>query len=124
MLDQKDLDNKAQELQRGLQDKLGVQGRDVSHALARAGRRLPARVQRQGKVFAQAVFMSRNPKVARQLDGATTQAAYAEVMTHIEGIDVVERRKDRLLHLAASVAFNLLFVTVAFITFLWWRGYI
>ena len=124
MLDQKDLETKAREMQRGLQAKLGVQGRDVSHALARAGHRLPARVRREGKVFAQAAFMARNPKMARRLEGATVQSAYDRVMEHLAGIDVAERRKDRWLGLAASVAFNLICVAVAFITFLWWRGYV
>jgi len=118
MLDQKDLETKARDMQRGLQAKLGVQGRDVSHALARAGRRLPARVRREGKVFA------RNPKMARRLEGATVQTAYDRVMEHLAGIDVAERRKDRWLGLAASVAFNLMCVAVAFIMFLWWRGYV
>ena len=110
MLDQKDLETKAREMQRGLQTKLGVQGRDVSHALARAGRRLPARVRREGRVFAQAAFMARNPKMARRLEGATVQTAYDRVMEHLAGIDVAERRKDRWLGLAASVAFNLICV--------------
>ena len=90
MLDQKDLETKAREMQRGLQTKLGVQGRDVSHALARAGRRLPARVRREGRVFAQAAFMARNPKMARRLEGATVQTAYDRVMEHLAGIDVAD----------------------------------
>jgi hypothetical protein len=39
-------------------------------------------------------------------------------------IDVVQERKDRLLGLAVSIAFNLLVVIVAFVIFLWWRGYV
>ena len=52
------------------------------------------------------------------------QTAYDRVMEHLAGIDVAERRKDRWLGLAASVAFNLMCVAVAFITFLWWCGYV
>jgi len=80
-------------------------------------RRLPRGVQRQGKVFAQAVLIAQTPKVHDRLDGCDDAGPpYAEwVMTHIEGIDVVERRKEPVcLHLyRQSVAFNLLFVAVA-----------
>jgi len=95
-----------------------VQGRDVlSIALARAGRRLPARVQRQGKVlFAQAVlYLRKHPRWHDSLDGACDeQPPYARLMTHIEGSTCRSGRKDRLLHLLPpALAFNLLFVAVA-----------
>ena len=45
-------------------------------------------------------------------------------MAHLESIDAVEDRRDRLLGVAGAVAFNLLFVVVGFVVFLWWRGYV
>ena len=124
MLDQKDVQTKVLTVRREMQAKLGVQGRDLAHALRRAGRRLPAGIRKQGTALARAEFFARNPKMARRLDGAEVQTAFDYVMTHLRAIDVAEERKDRLVRLASSVAFNLLVVFVAFIVFLWWRGYV
>ncbi len=124
MLDEKDVANKVEAVRRALQSRLGVKGRDLGHALRRAGRRLPARVRKQGSALAQAEFLSRNPKMARRMDGAQVQSAYDEVVTHLHSIDAKDIRIGRALSIAGPVAFNILFVAVAFITFLGWRGYV
>lgn len=124
MLDQKDVQKKALKVRREMQAKLGVQGRDLDHALRQAGRRLPQGVRKRADALAKAAFFAQNPKMARRLDGEEVQAAFDAVMAHLESIDVVEDRKDRLLGIAGSIGFNLLFVFVAFIVYLWWRGYV
>ncbi|MGJ8590887.1 MAG: hypothetical protein ACSHXW_22560, partial [Yoonia sp.] len=72
----------------------------------------------------EAEFFAENPKMARRLDGREVRAAFDSVMTHLRGIDVAEARKDRILGVAGSVAFNLLLVAAVFVGFLWWRGYV
>lgn len=124
MLDHKDIETKALTVQRELHDRLGVRGRDLAHAMRRAGRRLPRAVRLKGNALAQAAFFAQNPKMARRLDGEEVQQSYDAVMAHLGTIDVKENRKDRLLGLAGSIAFNLLFVAGAFIGYLWWRGYV
>lgn len=124
MLDRDDVENKVEAVRRELQARLGVKGRDLGHALRRAGRRLPSRVRKQGAALAQAGFFAQNPKMARRLDSAQVQSAYDEVITHLHGIDAKEVRIDRALAIAGPIAFNILCVAVAFITFLWWRGYV
>jgi|TARA_R110002012_G_scaffold314315_1_gene526882 hypothetical protein len=124
MLDQKDIQHKALAVRRELQARLGVRGRDLPHALRRAGRRLPKAVRLKGDVLTQADFFARNPKMARRLDRSAVQAAYDVVMAHLKTVNVKENRKDRLLGIAGSIAFNLLFVVVAFIGYLWWRGFV
>lgn len=124
MLDQKDVHKKAQRVRREMQAKLGVQGRDLDHALRKAGRRLPGDVRKQGNALARAEFFAQNPKMARRLDAQSVETAFDRVMAHLESIDVAEDRKDRLLGVAGAVAFNLLFVVVGFVVFLWWRGYV
>jgi hypothetical protein len=52
------------------------------------------------------------------------ETAFDIVITHLHSIDEVENRKDRVLGVAGSVAFYLLFVGGAFVVFLWWRGYV
>ncbi|MBQ0804739.1 MULTISPECIES: hypothetical protein [unclassified Sulfitobacter] len=124
MLDQKDVHKKAQRVRREMQAKLGVQGRDLDHALRKAGRRLPGDVRKQGNALARAEFFAQNPKMARRLDAQSVETAFDRVMAHLESIDAVEDRRDRLLGVAGAVAFNLLFVVVGFVVFLWWRGYV
>ena len=124
MLDQKDVETKIRVIRRELQARMGVQGRDLDHALRRAGRRLPSKVRKQGATLGRAAFFARNPKMARRLEETQVQQAYDQVLAHLQSIDPDEDRKDRLLGIAGNIAFNLLIVAVAFITFLWWRGYV
>ena len=124
MLDQKDVQNKVLKVRLEMQAKLGVQGRDLDQVLRRAGRRLPRGVRKQVATLAKAAFYARNPKMARRFEGHEVQAAYDAVMAHLDSIDVMEDRKDRVLGIAGAIAFNLLSVMVAFIFYLWWRGYV
>lgn len=124
MLSQKDIYKKTRAVHRQLETKLGVRGRDLDHALRKAGRRLPAAIRAQAGTLAEAEFFAENPKMARRLDGSALSTAFDSVMAHLRGINVAEARKDRILGIAGSVAFNLLVVAAAFIAFLWWRGYV
>jgi hypothetical protein len=68
--------------------------------------------------------MASNPKLARQIRLAEIDRAYSDITAHLRGIDVADRRKGKWLSLAAGVAGNLLIVIVAFLVWLWWRGYV
>lgn len=124
MLTEKDITAKSQTLLRLLRAKLGVSARDLEQGLRRAGRRLPGRVRAQGARVVAAQKMAGNPKLARQLDPREFSRAYAEVSAHLAAIDVADRRKGRLIGLAAVVAANLLIVITAFLFWLSWRGYL
>ncbi|MCZ4254417.1 hypothetical protein PVW51_05030 [Sulfitobacter sp. PR48] len=124
MLTEKDINAKSQALLRLLQAKLGVRGRDLEQALRRAGRRLPRRVRGQAARLVAAQKMAGHPKLARQLDPREFSQAYADVSAHLAAIDVADRRKGRLIGLAAVVAANLLIVITAFLFWLSWRGYL
>jgi hypothetical protein len=124
MLSQKDIRKKTHAVRRQLELKLGVRCRDLEHALRKARRRLPVAIHAQASALAEAEFFAENPKMARRLDGREVRAAFDSVMAHLRGIDVAEARKDRILGVAGSVAFSLLFVAAAFVGFLWWRGYV
>ena len=63
-----------------------------------------------------------NPKLARQMDQTAVTRAFDALTTHLEAIDVAERRKDRLLKLAGLIAFYFLTIVAAFVTWLWWTG--
>lgn len=124
MIEQKDMTQRARLLQRLLQEKLGVQGKSLGHALRRAGRRLPRAMRRQAAVLQRAEAMAAHPRLARQVDRRDVDAAYRALSAHLKAIDVAAARRDRLLSLAAAIAFNILVIAVGFVVWLWWRGYV
>ncbi|APE45280.1 hypothetical protein BOO69_04185 [Sulfitobacter alexandrii] len=124
MLTEKEITARNRSLQQLLHEKLGVRGRDLDHALRRAGRLLPRRVRGQGARLVAAQKIAGNPRLVRQVDGGTFGRDHAEMSAHLAAIDVADRRKGRLLGIAAAVAANLLIVTTAFVVWLWWRGYV
>ncbi|MBD3664314.1 hypothetical protein [Sulfitobacter aestuariivivens] len=124
MFQDQDIHTKAETLRKQLQEKLGVRSRDLSQALKRAGRRLPRRVRGEGQALVRAEKLAANPKLARQLNSAEVDRAYATVAAHLKDIDVADARKGKLLSLAAAVAGNLLIVIAGFLVWLWWRGYV
>lgn len=124
MLDHKDIAAKSLAIRQQLQTKLAVKSRDLPQALRRAGRRLPRQVRAQAAILAAAEKQVGHPKLARQFDCIAVQKAYANVTAHLRTIDVADARKGRILGIAGVIAFNLLLVMVAFILWLWWRGYV
>lgn len=124
MKDRTDIAGKAADLQQQLQEKLGVKGRSLEHALARAGHRLPRRLRARGQEIVAAQKLAAHPKLARQIDGAAVRDAYDGLSAHLGQIDVADRQKGKMLSLAGSIAFNLLVVSAGFMVWLWWRGYV
>jgi hypothetical protein len=107
-----------------LRERLGVSGRDLAQALRRGGRQLPRHVRRQANRIAAASTVGRNPKLARRLPGTELETAYRDVVGYLKTIDVADRRRGRILNWIGVVAFNLILVAVAFVVWLWWRGYV
>jgi len=124
MMTEQEMAAKSRQLRGLLQQKLGVRGRDLAQALRRAGRRLPRRIRKQGAALARAEALAPNPKTARQIDETTVGAAYDQMRSYLEKLDVGEMRKGRLLGLAGVIAANLLLIAGLFVLWLWWRGYV
>ena len=124
MLEPDGVADKLQNAKRQLEVRLGVGGRDLTQGVQRAGRRLPRRVRRQAAVLVATERMAGNPKLVRRVEPAAFDRAYEGLLRHLQGIDPADRRRGRVIAIAAGVAFNLLVVIVCFITWLWWRGYV
>jgi hypothetical protein len=124
MMDAKDIARKVEAVQELLTLKFGIKRAPLEKMLARAGRRIPKRMQAKIKVLIEAQRLAGHPKLARQMDGEVVVRAYDDVTAHLKSIDVADRRKGRILGLAGIVVFNLLFVIVAFVVWMWWRGYV
>lgn len=124
MIEYSDIAAKSQTLRQQFEAKLGVKSKTLQQAFRRAGRLLPRRVRQQGSVLVDAERYGQSPKIARQMDDQKLQSAYAEVFGHLRSIDAKDRRKGQVLSLAGVIAFNLLCIIVAFLFWLWWRGFI
>ena len=124
MIDAKDIARKVDTVQELLSVKFGIKRAPLEKMLARAGRRIPKRMQARTRTLIKAQHLAGHPKLAHQIDGQQIAQAYADVTAHLKSIDVADRRKSRILGLAGVVVFNLLFVIVAFVVWMWWRGYI
>lgn len=118
------IDEKISAIQDLLNAKFGVRKRALPKMLAKTGRRLPRGMHRRAQVLIDAQKLGGNPKLMRQMDQTGLTRAYQDLAAHLEAIDVAERRKDFLLKLAGVLAFNVLVVVAAFVTWLWWVGYV
>lgn len=124
MIDAADISGKTLALRKQLEAKLGVRSKSWRQAMKRTGRRLPRGMRRQGEILLRAEQLAANPKLARQLRPAEVDQAYAALNTHLEAIDVADRRKGWWLSLAGSLAANMLMVIVLALLVLRWRGYV
>ncbi|MEQ6248801.1 hypothetical protein ABMC89_07920 [Sulfitobacter sp. HNIBRBA3233] len=124
MMSDRDMAAKANAVLGLLREKFGVQARDLRRGVRRVGRRLPRRVRERADRLVAAETLAQNPKLARQIDAAAVEKDFDAVVSHLRGIDVADRRRGRLLAVAATIAANLLAVIAAFIVWLWWRGYV
>ena len=83
---------------------------------------MPRRLHNQARRIVDAQAYGGQPKLMRQLDGAALDAAEARVLEYLGKIDRADRRKDRLLGIAAAAAFNILIVLIGCVFWLWWSG--
>jgi hypothetical protein len=124
MITDKDMAAKSRKLRGLMQQKLDVRGRDLRQSLRRAGRRLPRGVRKRGADMMRAEVLANNPKTARQVDIAEVDAAYDYMWNYLDGLDVADMRRGRILSLTSAIAANLLLVCLLFVIWLWWRGYV
>ncbi len=124
MLGANEIDAKIDTVQGLLRDRLGLRKRALPRMLQSAGRRLPKQHHAHLQALLEAQALLRNPKLAKQVDEGRVTQAYDAVTAHLRKVDASARRKDFLLKLAGTIAFNILLILAAFITWLWWRGYV
>jgi ABC-type multidrug transport system fused ATPase/permease subunit len=116
--------DKAAKLQSQLETQMGFKGRDLAQALRRAGRRLPRRVRAQIQTITEAQKFGGNPKLERRLNAGQVEADFDAATAYLAAVDRADLRRGRILALVGVVAFNLIVIVVAFVTWLWWRGYV
>ncbi len=121
---QNDLDLKAIEQKAliALRAKLGVRARDLQRGMKRAGRRLPRDAHRAAEVISNAKAQLAHPKLARMVDLHSVSTAEAVLHRHLDKIDPKELRKDAVLSMLGTQAFNILLVFALVIALMAWRG--
>ncbi|WP_417699531.1 hypothetical protein [Pseudophaeobacter sp.] len=97
---------------------------DLAGALAKARRRLPRRIYKQGMRLAEALPLLEHPKLRQIQDEESLRKAAREVKRHLKSIDIADRRKGRLLEMLAGMVFSLLVVFVLLVVVLRWRGFV
>ncbi|MEM8653326.1 MAG: hypothetical protein AAGF36_01160 [Pseudomonadota bacterium] len=121
---QASIQDRADRLQAALVTAFGVSGKSLAVALRRTGRRLPRRLHVEAQKIVQAQGFGGHPKRLRQIDSAALSLAETRVVTFLDGIDRADRRKGFWLGMAGAVAFNILVVVAAVVTWMWWAGHV
>lgn len=122
MMDQFDMERRREKLLKLLREKLGIKAQTLERGFRRAGRRLPRSVRREAAVLVRAETLMAHPKLSRQIDGTALDRAYVTVTKHLKAIDAADARLGRILSVAGTIAFNLIVVFTAFVTWMWWSG--
>jgi hypothetical protein len=121
---QADITAKAEEARLALWAKLNARGRNLTKAVAHAGRLLPKRLAKQAAVIVKAHGLGGNPKLMRRIDMGAINTAHSDIMTFLDAIDVQERRKTRVLNWFGGTVFNLIVIVTCFIVWLTWSGHL
>lgn len=106
-----------------MEERLGTRGTGLEAKLRKAGRSLPRKVRSAAEQLAQAAAMAQNPKLLLRLDHDAIAQAYDICLRHLTALPPGKRRMDRIVGIAASIAFSVLAVVVLLVLVLRWRGY-
>lgn len=112
------------ELSKGLQSKLKLRNAPFPALVARSRKRLPRRVYKSAMQLVEAERFANHPKLSRTVDFAALSHAARVVSDHLDGIDLADERKGKILSLLGSVSINLIAVAILLIAVLLWRGYL
>ncbi len=107
-----------------LRKKLGVKDKTLIASVRRAKRRLPRNVYKQAMVLAQAEPMAEHPKLRLVLDGPKLEKASDEVQSHLNAINLADRRLGWFLSFLGSVVLGLIALAAVTMIVLRWRGFI
>ena len=116
--------DKAEDIRRLLEERLGIKGKTLPDAIRKAGRTLPRWARRAGQELCDAAGREDHPKLSRLTDQASVDRAHADLTTYLEGIDPKERRVTSVVRHLSVAAVNILIFIVLFLVVLSWRGFI
>lgn len=106
-----------------MRDRLGIRrGETLAAKLFYAGRLVPRAERHAGRTLTDAEKLWENPKLRRQIDPAAISGAERRLRLWLDTVDAADRRKGMILGVLASIAFNVLVIAAALITWMAWTG--
>lgn len=117
-----DLDARTRRLARLMEDRLDIRGDGFEAKLARAGRKLPKHLKRDGEALAEALRLAEHPRLGRQVDARRLRKAARRLERYLLRVDAQARRMGLVLDWLAGNAFNLIVVAALAAAVLIWRG--
>lgn len=109
-------------LRTGFAERLGLRGPDLAGVVRKAGRQVPRRLRPAAAVLVEAERMAENPRLARLIDGARVERAARDLEEWLATQDPRERRRTRIINLAALGGFYILVTGALVVAVLVWRG--
>jgi hypothetical protein len=107
-----------------LEERLGISGRDLGAKLRRGGRALPRKVREGAELLVIAAEKAKNPKLLGQIDMGAVSDAYDACLRHLSALDPKARKRDTIAGMVGFVGYGILFLVIAILVLLVWRGYL
>ncbi len=117
-----DVKEKADTLASHMATQLRVRGEGLGEVAAKAGRRLPKRLQSDVATIVAAEEMQKHPKLERVIDERAVQKAEKRLRAYLDRQDPWSVRRGEILDVIAKIAFVFVVVILAVFFFLLWRG--
>lgn len=108
MIDTAEFQTRIARLHSALSTKMRLRGKTLEAQIRRAGRRLPRRQRRAAAIVLGAQDWMGHPKLARVLDMAQVNAAFADLHAHLDPLDPKAARRTTLLRLLGGIVLNLM----------------
>lgn len=119
-----DLELRAEALAQLIEDKLGLGGTGLPAKFARAGRRLPRHIHREGAHILGALQQYRHPKLHARIDQPRLDRAFDVIEQYLASYDAAAHRRGVVLDWLAAQAFNLIALAGLTVIILRWRGFV
>jgi hypothetical protein len=107
-----------------LEERLGLAGRDLDAKLRRGSALLPRKVREGAELLAASAEKAKNPKLLAQIDMGRVSDAYDACVRHLTAIDPKGRRRETIAGMVSFVGYGILFLVIAILVLLVWRGYL
>ena len=102
-----------------MREKMGVRsGKTFAGKMRIAGRLLPRNLRREAKFLIDTQARTAHPKLQKQVDMTRARAAFVQIEKHLAAIDTADQWKGYVLGIVAPLAFNVLLIFAAVITYL------
>ena len=115
-----DITDESEQLRDQLRKVYRVRGTSLEEILQNGRRQLPKDVSKDGAMLIDALGKLGHPKLERTVDFEAVTAARSRMLKHVNGINVWDIRKGKLLKIAGVLAFNFWLIVGLLITWMVW----